>query len=348
MKIALVGYAQSGKKTLFTLLTGREVADHMREGKAVDGAARVVDPRVDEIARLTKPKKKTYAETQISLCPDVEAGSASRKWLESARRCDLVCVMVRAFTSPDVYHPLASVNAERDRSNLEAEVLLADLELVENRLIRLAKEKRAGQTDAQKLEQKALEKCKAALEAEKPVRQGGLEPHEQDALRSLELITTKPLLWAYNVDENALGAAAGATAAGDGRLIVSCKIESEIAQMTDPAERAAFLGDLGLSLTGAERLNAAAYETLGLMSFYTMGPDEARAWTVRKGAAAPTAAGKIHSDIERGFIRAEVISFDDLVKYGSEAEVKSHGRAQLRGKEYIIQDGDICNFLFNV
>jgi ribosome-binding ATPase len=349
MKLALLGLPQSGKKTLFVLLVGRAIPPGHSETESLEGIAPIRDPRVDVLAELTKPEKITYADNMVVLCPDVKEGSDKREWLDAARHCDLLCIVVRDFTSEEVYHPAGSVNAARDRNNLATELLLTDLMLVETRLQRMEKEKRSGQTTAQALEQKTLLRCKEALENEKGVRDVRLEPHELAAIKSLDFLTLKPILWVYNVDEARLGSETASHESGkDGVFVVSCRIEREVMSLTDNSERLAFMKELGLNSLGPDRLNGAAYDAMGLMSFYTIGPDEARAWTIRKGTLAPAAAGKVHTDIERGFIRAEVMKYDDLVSLGSEKAVKEAGKAQLKGKDYIMEDGDICHFRFNV
>lgn len=340
MNVALLGLPASGKKTLFTLLTGRRLVHGRKDNETVEGQAPVRDPRVDAIAAICKPERVKYAETTFLLCPDVIA-SAHREWTEPARRSDLLCLVVRAFKDPSVYHTAGTVDPERDHSELQSELLLADLEIVEKRLERIQKEKRSGQTTAQAQEEQALTKCHSALEAGKAVADAELDEQGFAAIRTLGLLTMKPILWAWNVDE-------GDVKDGGTPFTIACKIEQEIMEIQQPEERAAYLKEIGLSSSGVDRVNAAAYDALGLMSFYTMGPDEVRAWTVRKGSLAPTAAGKIHSDIERGFIRAEVIKYDDLVVLGSENAVKLAGKAMVKGKDYTIADGDICNFRFNV
>jgi GTP-binding protein YchF len=345
MKIALLGLQQSGKRTLFSLLTGREVPEHRGEGESIEGVAPIRDPKVDFIADIAKPQKTTYAENKIVLCPDVMEGTGKREWLDAARRCDLLCLVVRAFASERVYHPAGSIDAERDRRTLNTELLLADLELIEKRLERIAKEKKAGRTPAQLKEEQTLLKCREAVEKERNLSSLEFDREELDSVRSLNLITLMPLLWVYNVDEDkvALGQA------GNGEsFTVSALIEKEIMSIDDPGERREYMEAIGLNSSGLDRLNAAAYDALGLMSFYTMGKDEVRAWTIRKGTTAPAAGGKIHSDIERGFIRVEIIKYDDLADAGSEAAVKAQGKALLKGRDYIIEDGDICNFRFNV
>jgi hypothetical protein len=345
MKIALLGLPQSGKRTLFSLLTGREVSDHRGEGESIEGVASIRDPRVDIIAGIARPEKIKYAENKIVLCPDLAVGTGKREWLDAARRCDLLCMVVRAFTSDRVYHPDGSVDAGRDRGILTTELLLADLELIEKRLERIEKEKKAGKTAAQVKEEQTLLKCRDAIEAEKNISTLDLDEEELASVKSLNLVTLMPLLWVYNVDEDKIASSPDE----DGDVFaVSALIEKDIMGMEDAEERREYLEALGLSSSGLDRLNAAAYDKLGLMSFYTMGKDEVRAWTIRKETAAPAAGGKIHSDIERGFIRVEIIRYDDLLAAGSEAAVKAQGKALLKGKDYVIEDGDICNFRFNV
>ncbi len=343
MKIAILGLAQTGKKSLFTLLTGREVPPGRKPEDAVEGVAPIHDKRVDALADLYNPKKITYAENQFVLCPDITEGSAARQWMDPARRCDLLCVLIRAFDSANVFHPAGSVDPDRDREMINAELLLADMALVETRLQRIEKEKKGGQSAEQKLEEEILLRFNAALEEERFLSTVELAEHEEKAIRSLDLVTRTPILYAYNVAEDDIG-----TDFGAGTFAISCVIESEIAAIDDAGERAEFMAAMGISEPSLDRINAALYDALGLMSFYTSGEDECRAWTIRKGSTAPVAGGKIHSDIERGFIRVEVMKFDDLVELGSEQAVKSAGRMQQMGKDYIIADGDICHFLFNV
>lgn len=343
MKIALLGLTNTGKKTLFKLLTRRDVPASMKPGEILEGVGPIRDKRVDTLAELFKPDKTSYAENHFVLCPDITEGSQTREWMDPARRCDLLCILIRAFESESVYHPAGIVDPERDRANIEIELLLADLQLVETRLQRLAKEKKAGQSQAQKLEEDILKRFQAALDEEKLLSTVSLEPHEESVIRSLDLITRIPILNAYNIAEDDIGKDFDASI-----FVISCEIEKEIDTIEDPGEQQEFLEAMGLSAPGLERINAALYDALGLMSFYTVGEDECRAWTIKKGATAPVAGGKIHSDIERGFIRVEVIKYDDLIELGSEQAVKAKGKLQLQGRDYIIEDGDICHFLFNV
>ena len=344
MKIAILGLAQTGKKTLFTLLTGRPVPATRKPGEAIEGVASIHDGRVDALKNLYQPKKTTYAENQFVLCPDItDSSSTSRLWMDPARRCDLLCLLIRNFDSPDIFHPSGSVNPERDRAMIESELLLADMQLVETRLQRIAKEKKSGQTTEQIMEEEILQRFNSALEEEKFLNTVMLEPHEEKLIKGLDLVTRTPLLFAYNVSEDDIGKDFGPDV-----FTISCAIESEIAAIDDEEERLEFMEAMGITQPSLDRINTALYNALGLMSFYTSGEDECRAWTIRKGSSAPIAGGKIHSDIERGFIRVEVMKYDDLMAAGSEQGVKQAGKMQLNGKDYIIEDGDICHFLFNV
>ena len=346
MKIALIGLPQAGKRTLFTLLTGRAAPDARKPGETVEGIAAVRDPRIDRLSEICRPKRKVYAENHFVLCPDAVTGAGSREWLDAARRCDLLCLVVRAFDSAQVYHPQGSVNAARDEGSLRAELLLADMELAEKRLDRMAKEARAGLGADRKTEQETLQACMRALEDGTPLTAVPLEPHALASIRSLGFLTLIPTLAVRNVPEAELENAGAADPARG--VPVSCRIEQEIAAITDEGERREYMEAMGIAESGLDRVNAAAYDALGLMSFYTTGKDECRAWTIRKGAAAPVAGGRIHSDIERGFIRVEVIKYDDFVEAGSEAAAKERGKVMVKGRDYLIEDGDICHFLFNV
>lgn len=343
MRIGLLGLEQAGKKTLFTLLTGRRAEGRGRAGEVLEGVARIHDPRVDVLAGICEPERTVYAENHFVLCPDVALGTGKRDWLEAARRCDLLCLVVRAFESAEVYHPAGSVDAARDRETLQTELVFADVELVDKRQEKLSKEMKGGKTPAQLAEKAVLDKLAAVLDGGGTAAAAGLTAEDREAVRHLGLVTLLPTLWTYNVSEGDLG-----QDRGPGSFSVSALIEQEISEIEDPAERKEYLEAMGFSSSGLDRMNAAAYDALGLMSFYTIGPDEVRAWTIRKGSLAPQAGGKVHSDIERGFIRAEVIKYDDLVAAGSEKAAKDRGKMAVKGRDYVLEDGDICHFLFNV
>lgn len=343
MRIGILGLPQSGKRTLFTLLTNRAVPEQRRSDEVVEGVASIRDPRVDVLEGVCLPERKIYAENHFVLLPDIDQGSAKREWLEAARRCDLLCVVVRAFESDAAYHPAGSVDSLRDRATLESELIFADMELADTRLQRLAKEVKSGVTREQKLQKAALEKCSQLLEEERPLADAELTDEEMNTLRGLNMLTFKPVIWTYNVSEDAV-----LDSFGPDSFAISALIEQEIDEIDCAEERGELLESLGLESSGLDRINAAAYAQLGLMSFYTIGTDEARAWTVHKGTTAPRAGGRIHSDIERGFIRVSVIKYDDLVVCGSEKAAKEKGKVAVKGRDYVIEDGDICHFLFNV
>lgn len=343
MRIGILGLPQSGKRTLFTLLTGRKVSDTRRPDESVEGVAPIRDPRVDKLESIFEPERKVYAENNFVLLPDVDPNAQKREWLEAARRCDLLCMVVRAFESEAVYHPQGSVDAKRDRATLDSELIFADMELADTRLQRLAREAKAGPTREQKLQKGALEKALPLLEAERPMTEVDLDEEELATIRGLNMLTFKPTLWTYNVSEDAL-----TEDHGECVFAISALMEAEIDEIDDPEERQEFLESMGVNESGLDRMNAAAYDALGLMSFYTVGSDETRAWTIKKGALAPTAGGKIHSDIERGFIRVEITKYEDLVAAGSEKAAKEKGKVAVKGRDYVIEDGDICHFLFNV
>ncbi len=343
MKIALIGLPQAGKKTLFTLLTGRTVPEVRKPGETVEGVASIRDARIDRLSEICQPRRKVYAENHFVLCPDAVTGTGSREWLDAARRCDLLCLVVRAFVSGQVYHPAGAVDSGRDVEHLRNELLLADMELIEKRLDRIAKEAKSGLSAERRLEQETLGICMRTLEDGVALAETALAPHALAAVRSLGLLTLIPLMVIRNVSEGDLG-----QPSSNGALAVSCLIEQEIAAISNVSERLEYMETLGVSEFGLDRFNTAAYDALGLMSFYTTGKDECRAWTICKGSPAPVAGGKIHSDIERGFIRVEVIKYDDFTAAGSEAAAKERGRMLTKGRDYVIEDGDICHFLFNV
>ena len=343
MKIGLVGYPGSGKSTVFGALTGLDVATGYGAGKANLGAVKVPDARVDALAALYQPKKTTYAEITFS---DLGAGKAEgldRTALNAMRNVDALCQVLRAF--PDAAgepgDPLAELRG------LETETLLADLELVEQRVAKLTKDR------SNPRELALLERVQQALESEQSVRTLGLSEEESKSLAGYALLTAKPLLLVLNVAEGDVAAPApealarAAQERGLGLVVLSAQVEMDIAQL-DAAEQGEFLASIGLEEPAVHRFIRAAFELIDLISMLTAGPDECRAWPVPRGTLAPRAAGKIHSDIERGFIRAEVIRCEDLLQYGSEAKCKDAGALRIEGKDYVVQDGDVVHFRFNV
>jgi GTP-binding protein YchF len=343
MKIAIAGLPQTGKKTLFSLLSGREI-EHRKPGEIINGRALIRDVRVDKISALMTPEKTTYAENQFALCPDIELGTKEYGWLQEARISDLLCIVLREFSSETVFHSEGSVDPERDKENIKMELLFADLDLIDKRLHKMAQERKVKKpTSLQVLEEQTLLKSKATLEANQLLNTLGLTEEEIASVRSLNFVTLKKILWCYNVDEDKINLPHAPDC-----IRISASIEKDIMAMSDLKERNEYLQTIGVADSGIDRLNTMVYDLLGLMSFYTMGKDEVRAWTISKNTPAPVAAGKIHSDLERGFIRVEIVKYNDLMELKTEQAVKTAGRTLLKGRDYVIADGDICHFLFNV
>jgi GTP-binding protein YchF len=343
---------------LFQLLTGAAGPPPSGRPEARVGIARVPDPRVEALAEMFRPRKKTPATVEYVDVPGVGKGEgAALVDLPALRGVDALVHVVRAFESDAVPHPEGSVDPLRDANMLELELILADLGAVERRLERLdANIKKANRPD-DVAERAIFLKMKETLEAERPLRQLTLAEDERRRLRGYSFLSEKPLLLVVNLGEDGLRNAAAfldssgltAYAAGPGLAVcaVSAPIEAEMAELEGEDARA-FREDLGLSEPGLDRVIRTSYALLGLISFLTAGEDECRAWTITRGTRAQQAAGTIHSDIERGFIRAEVVAYTDLMAAGSLAACREKGTLRLEGKEYPVQDGDVINFRFNV
>ncbi|NCC52999.1 MAG: redox-regulated ATPase YchF [Spartobacteria bacterium] len=355
MNLGLIGLPQVGKKTIFSLLTGI-AADKAptRDGIAY-GMAPVRDPRVDRLSAMYTPKKTKYAEIEIALPPDIQPATArGAAWITPLRNVDALLQVVRAFEADSVFHVEGSVDPARDLDIVETELLLADLAMIETRLTRIEKEARAKKGNAPDHEKDILIKCQAHLEESNSLRTLALDPEERKAIRSLQFLTIKPQVVAFNVGEDIAAAketlaplTEKVAAQGGSVVFLSASIEAELKDLEEE-ERAMFMQDLGLTEPAAHRLSRATYECLGLLSFFTVGPDEVRAWSVRAGAKAPEAAGKIHSDLERGFIRADTVAYEKLIEAGSEKAAREANFYKLNGKDYEVQDGDIIEIRFNV
>jgi hypothetical protein len=357
MKIGLVGLPKSGKTSLFNLLTGSSVATSSfgtARGEMHAGVARVPDARVDRLAALFKPKKTTFATFEVVDLAGIAKGERQGLEAKEFRNADALLHVVRAF--PDATG--GAPDPAGDIDDLETELILADLEVVERRLERLEAQLKKKRTDADAAEQAVLLRLKPALESERPIRAMGLGDEEARAIRGFTFLSQKPILHCLNLAEKEIARGARlvesfglqAVAARPATRLgwVSAVIEAEVAQL-DGAEQAAFLADLGLSEPAIRRVLEDCYAVLGLVSFFTVGEDEVRAWSIPRGTRAQDAAGAIHSDIARGFIRAEVIGYDDLMAVeGSMAAARERGRLRLEGKDYEVQDGEICHFRFNV
>ena len=352
MKVGMIGFARSGKTTVFNAITGASAEVGAYGSRDANLAViKVPDERVDTLATFYKPKKKTYAEFEfIDIAP--AEGSDADKTLDNAalnllRNADALVHVVRAFDDENVLHPMGSVNPERDVTALEEELQITDFIIIEKRIERLEKEHRKDQ------EYDLLVRCKEHLEAGNPLRTLPLNAQEDTVLRSFTFLSQKPMMLLGNYGEAAIGnddpARMQAAAGKHGlKLIELCgKLEMEVSQLPQD-EQEVFRTELGLGEESRIRFIHFAYEMLGLISFLTAGDPEVRAWTIRKGTSAVDAAGVIHSDIKRGFIRAETIAYDDYVAAGSMAKAKEKGKVRLEGKDYTVQDGDIILFRFNV
>ncbi|MCL6610156.1 MAG: redox-regulated ATPase YchF [Peptococcaceae bacterium] len=362
LSAGLIGLPMAGKTTVFNLVTnaGAETSRFLT-GKSDTNVsmASVPDRRVDFLSGLYKPRRTVYAQVKFSDVPGLVRGASQGQgvgnaFLDGIRQADLLVHVVRAFENPDVVHVDGSINPPRDVETVDLELLLADMEFVEKRIRRIEEGKKIKKENLAELA--VMKKILARLENEIPMTGADLDPDERDLLKNYSFFTDKPVILVVNTGEDQfrnkdypgredlvkLAERRGV------RLIEVCGLmEMEISQLP-PQDRGLFMADLGIEELGVERLVRAAYDTLGLISFFTVGEDEVKAWTVRKGTDAKRAAGKIHSDIERGFIRAEVVKFSDLRELGSMPKVKEKGLARLEGREYIVQDGDIINFRFNV
>jgi GTP-binding protein YchF len=356
MHVGLIGLPQSGKKTLLRLLTHVDASAMAPANGAVPGICAVRDPRVERLSGLYKPKKTTPATIQYLLMPDLTKDSAKNQELfRSLINVDVLAAVVRAFKDDSVFHLEGSVDPLRDIDMTLAELILNDLLFVEKRLERIAKEKtQRGGTDRSK-EEALLKSFQTRLNDGQPLRTLELSPDEQRLLSGAPLLSRKPFIVILNAGEDdvrdrILADEVGTRWAAHRIHVVqvSAKIEEELAALEDPAEREGFLKELGIAESAIDGLTRVSYEALGLISYFTVGADEVRAWTVRRGAAAPEAGGVIHSDIERGFIRAELMKYDDLMSLGSEQAVAAAGKEMLKGKDYVVQDGDILNFRFSV
>lgn len=355
MNLGIIGLAQAGKKTAFRLLTGSEADKVPSRGGIRYGVASVRDPRVDALVDLYKPKKMKYAAFDIALPPDVKPSAArSAEWMEPLRKVDAFLHVARAFSSESVFHPMGSVDPGRDLSAVDTELLLADMDLVEKRLVRIEREKKRGDQLLAR-EKDVLERFKAHLDSEAPLRILSISEDDSKLVRNLQFFTSKPMIVVFNTGEDIEASKKSLEALSLGLLekqrcvsvFLSAAIELELCDL--PAEeQAEFMKSLGVAEPAAHRLSRAAYETLGLMSFFTVGEDEVRAWPLRRGASALEAAGRIHTDIERGFIRAETVAFEDLIRAGGEKAAKEQNLTRLNGKDYEVKDGDVLNIRFNV
>jgi len=346
MKIGLVGFGGSGKTTVFNTMTGQDAPVGFG-GEVRLGIVKVPDGRIDQLSQVFTPKKTTFAEMTFCDIPGeygAENKGLSSKALQQIRDQEALCLVLRDFANPAVEgdpNPLADLDA------FNAECLLADLDLVERRI------RRAKKNKMEPIEEAQFAMIQTTLEADRPIRSLSIAELKRDGLQGYGFLTDRPLLVAVNRSEDRAAESvpddltAGINGVGAAGLILAASVEAEIASL-DPGDQAAFLEDLGLRESALSRFIRAAYGLLDLISFFTVGPDEVRAWPIRRGTNARAAAGKIHSDLERGFIRAEVTPYETFMELGSEQAVKDAGRLQVEGKDYVVSDGDILHVRFNV
>jgi len=353
MQLGLIGMPLVGKTTLFELLTGTH--DKGAPSKANTAIARVPDERIDYLSGIFKPKKTTYAQLELidipGLMPGTEKGATM--FLDAVRRADALLQVVRLFDTQSVPYIYDTIDPIRDIDTITYELLLADLDLIEKRIERINANKKKN---LMLKELDLLARLKEALESEKPISSVNLDEAQQEIMTTYQFLTDKPMLLCLNLDETDIKGRTYPRREDISRYAeehqipvveVSASIEREIAEL-DPEEKELFLDELGINESGLTKICRTMYQRLGLISFFTVGEDEVKAWTIEAGTNARKAAGKIHSDIERGFIRAEVVDYNVFRELGSMSAVKDKGLFRLEGKEYVIKDGEIVHFRFNV
>ena len=362
MKIGIIGLPNSGKTTVFNALTGGNAETAAYSSGSLEpniATVKVPDPRLNVLAGMYKPKKTTFADVQYIDVAGLSgsthtSGGLAPAFLNYISQVDALLHVVRAFEDSNVPHPNTTVNALRDVETVDLELAFSDMAIIERRLQRLNGEigKTAGkERELRVAERDVLQRLQEALESNLPIRDVDMTPEEEKMLRGYQFLSAKPLLIVLNIGEDQLATDMTATIPYSHRktgiVQLAGKVEAEIAQL-DPEDARAFLDDLSIAEAARERVIGASYDLLGLVSFLTAGPDEVRAWPILQATPAVEAAGTIHSDIQRGFIRAEIVAYDALIADGSMVEAKKHGHVRMEGKTYLVQDGDICNFLFNI
>jgi GTP-binding protein YchF len=363
LKCGIVGLSMTGKTTLFNCISNTRAqvsAAAFSAAKANLGLVNVPDTRLKELEKFQPTEKLVPATVEIVDIPGLTKSSGSgdtqaNRFLADIRQTDAIIHVLRCFESDSIPHIEGSVDPVRDKEIVDFELQVKDLESVEKKLVKTERAAKAGDKEAKAM-LSVLERCKAQLESFKPVRDLELGKEDRKAIEDLFLLTEKPVMYVCNVDEksaiagNAYVEKVKAAIASENTemLVIAAALESEIAELEDENDRLAFLSDTGLTEPGVHKLVRSAYSFLQLQTFFTVGPKEIRAWTIHKGMTAPQAAGVIHSDLERGFIRAEVMKYDDFIKLGSEVKCKENGKFYVEGKNYVVGDGDILHIRFNV
>ncbi len=351
MKIALVGLEKSGKTSVFNALTGQK--KDINTFGSIDANIAVVkvpDKRIDALRDLYDPDKTRFAEIEFLDIPGSINDTSDAKVLACAREADALCFILRNFQNPMVPHPLDEVNPERDLGEIATGLILADLAVCEPRVESLKKKKnKASFSDTEERELKALLKIEKALNASEPASQAALTDNEKKQIRSFQFLTLKKAFPLVNISENAISGKKNMTSDKNlpGSMEICAKLEAELRELPSE-ERELFMEELQIEDLSINRFIRKAYALADLISFFTAGEKEVRAWTIKKGSTASQAAGKIHSDMEKGFIRAEVFSYKDLEAHGTEKNIKNKGLLRTEGKDYIVKDGDILNIKFNV
>lgn len=359
MQIGIVGLPFSGKSTLFDTLLAHKSGEDSYKSKTESerGIVKVPDKRLNKLTELFKPKKQVNATIEYIKVPGIEGQKGNAlpvQFLSNVKYVDTILMMIRNFENEYYPHPLGSIDPVRDIQLINSEFLFHDLAVVENRIGKLEKLVMKTQDEKEKRELKILQKCHTLLEQEKPLREMEIDESEELIIRGFRFITIKPVLYVININEKDISNAfeiikqfAGIITPGTKLTALSAEIEKEISQLNEE-DAAMFLEDLEISEPATQKLIRESYELMGLQSFFTVGEDECRSWPIVKGWNAQKAAGEIHSDMEKGFIRAEVVSYDELIKHGSWVACKDKGVVRLEGKEYIVRDGDIISVRFNV